>query len=102
MSFPCTECEYSTSHPDDLRKHVTKRHNNTSTVHNLPPKIAHHNPNIIEPDKNDQFLRDIEQQELTDMLSTQAGLGLSQMPSTPPPSPPQPPSLPPGNNNKPR
>ena len=44
-----------------------------------------------------QFLRDIEEQELSDMLNTEAGLGLSQMPSIPPPSSP-----PPVNNNDPR
>ena len=66
---------------------------------NLPPKIACHEqiPNIIKPTENEQLLRDIEQQELTDMLNTQAGLGLSQIPSTPPRSSP-----PPANNNDPR
>ena len=39
----------------------------------------------------------MEQQELTDMLNNQTGLGLSQMPHTPPPSSP-----PPVNNNDPR
>ena len=57
--------------------------------HNIPPKIA---------SKNEQFFSDIEEQVLTDMLNTQAGLGLSQMPSTlPPPSSP-----PPVSNNDPR
>ena len=64
-----------------------KRHNDIAPDHNIPPKIACHEPilNIIEPTENDQFLSDIEQQELTGMLNTQAGLGLSQMPSTPTP-----------------
>ena len=57
--------------------------------HNIPSKIAA---------ENEQFLSDIEEEVLTDMLNTQAGLGLSQMPSTlPPPSSP-----PPVSNNDPR
>ena len=72
MSFPCAECDYSTSRHDDLKKHMKKRHNNAPPFHNVPPKFAHHNPNIIEPNKNDQFqLTDIEQQELSDMLNNQ-------------------------------
>ena len=82
----------------NLNKHIKKRPN-TPLVHNVPPKIARREPipNIIEPTENDQLLRDIEQQELTDMLNIQTGLGLSQMPSAPPPSSP-----PPVNNNDPR
>ena len=74
-----------------------KRHNNTPATSNLPPKIARREPipNIIESSENEQ-LRDIEQQELTDILNTQTGLGLSQMPHTLPPS-----SSPPVNNSNP-
>ena len=64
----------------------------------IPPKIARQSTNIIEPAENEKFLSDIEQQELTDMLNTQVGFGLSQMPSTPPP----PSSPPPVNNIDPR
>ena len=72
----------------------------TASDHNIPPKIARHEPipNIIEPAENEKFLSDIEQQEHTDILNTQAGLGLSQIPSTPPP----PSSPPPVNNVDPR
>ena len=95
-SFSCTECDdHSTSRQDNLQKHLRKRHN-AALAHNKPPKIARKNTNIIEPAENEEFLRDIEQQELTDMLNTQAGLGLSQMPSTPPP-----PSSPPPVKNTP-
>ena len=98
-SFPCAECNYSTSRHNDLQKHIRKRRNHTPSVHNILPKIARREPipNIIEPTENDQLLRDIEQQELTDMLNTKAGLGLSQMASTTPSS-----SLPPVNNIDPR
>ena len=55
-------------------------------VHNIPPKIACNEPilNIIEPTENERFLSDREQEELTDMLNNQTGLGLSQVTSTPP------------------
>ena len=36
-------------------------------------------PNIIDPPTNDHLLTDIEQQEMNDMLSTQAGFGVTQM-----------------------
>ena len=96
-SFSCAECDYSTSRQDNLQKHIRKRHNAVPD-HNIPPKIACNEPipNIINPTENEQFLQDIQQQELTDMLNTQVGLDLSQMPSTPPP-PSSPP--PPVNNN---
>ena len=63
-----------------------KRHNNAVPAQILPPKIARRKPIpiIIKPTENDRFLRDIEPQELTDLLNTQTGLGLSQMPPTPP------------------
>ena len=66
---------------------MRKRHNDIPTAQIPPPKIACHEPiqNIIDPTENGQFLQDIEHQEQTDMLNTQVGLGLSQMPSTPPP-----------------
>ena len=72
----------------------------TASDHNIPPKIARHEPipNIIESAENEKFLSDMEQQEYTDILNTQAGLGLSQIPSTPPP----PSSPPPVNNIDPR
>ena len=62
-------------------KHVKRRHTNTPAAPNLPPKIAHLDPmpNIIDPPTNDYLLQDIEQQEMSDMLSTQAGFGVSQM-----------------------
>ena len=83
-SFSCTKCNYCTSRKHDLNHHM-KRHN-AAPAQILPPKIACREPipNIIEPTENDRFLRDIEQQELTDLLNTKTGLGLSQMPSTPP------------------
>ena len=58
-----------------------KRHNDIPTAHNIPPKIARHEPipNIIEPTENEQFLSDIQQQELTDMFSGQFGYELTQM-----------------------
>ena len=48
------------------------------------------------------FLQDIENQELTDILNTQAGIGLSQIPSTPSTSSPPPNSNNNNNNNEPR
>ena len=58
-----------------------KRHNDIPTAHHIPPKIAHHEPipNIIDPTENEQFFQDIQQQELTDMFSSQFGQGLTQM-----------------------
>ena len=90
------EFDYSSSCQDDLNKHIKKRHSDKPSVHNIPPKITRPEPipNIIEPTENDQLLKDIEQQELSDMLNTQDSLGLSQIPPTPPPSSP-----PPANNN---
>ena len=98
--FSCSECDYTTPRKSNFNRHL-KRHNVIAPDHNIPPKIAHNEPipNIIKPTENQQFLSDIEQEELTDMLNTQVGLGLSQMPSTPPP-PSSPP--PPVNNNDPR
>ena len=57
-----------------------KRHSNTAPVCDIPPKIARREPypNIVEPTENDQFLSDIEQQELTDMFSSQFGYGVTQ------------------------
>ena len=48
---------------------MKKRHNNTPPIYSVPPKVARHNTNIIEPTENDQFLRDTEQQELTDQCA---------------------------------
>ena len=91
----CSECDYLSSRKYDPKRHM-KRHTNTPTTLNLPHKIAHSEPipNITELTENEQLLRDMEQQELSDMLNTQAGIGLSQIPATPPPSSP-----PPVNNN---
>ena len=53
--------------------------------HNIPPKIAHYEPipNIIDPTKNEQFLQDIEQQKIQNMLkqNTQVGFGITQITS---------------------
>ena len=82
-SFSCTECDYSTSRQDNLQKHIRKRHNDIPTAHNIPPKIARHEPipNIIKPIENDEFLSDIEQQEMQDMFepNTQVGFGITQV-----------------------
>ena len=79
--FSCAECDYSTSHQDDLQKHLRKRHNDIPAIQILPPKIARHEPipNIINPTKNEQFLQDIEQQEIRNMLkqNTQVGFGIN-------------------------
>ena len=39
------------------------------------PKVARHNPNVIEPIESDQFLRYVDQQEPTDILNTEVGFG---------------------------
>ena len=59
---------------------MRKRHNDIPTAHNIPPKIARHEPipNIIDPTENDEFLSDIQQRELTDMFSSQFGYGVTQ------------------------
>ena len=58
-----------------------KRHNVTAPVYNVPPKIARLEPipNIVDPTENEQFLQDIQQQEMQDMFSSQFGHGLTQM-----------------------
>ena len=78
-SFSCTDCDYCTSRKHDLKRH-TKIHSNTAPVCDIPPKIACREPypNIVQPTENDQFLSDIEQQELTDMFSSQFGYGVTQ------------------------
>ena len=79
-SFSCTECDYFTSRKHDLKRHMRKRHNDIPTAQILPPKIAHHEPipNIIDPTVNEQFLQDIEHQEMQDMLerNTQVGFDI--------------------------
>ena len=77
--FSCRECNYTTPRKSSLNRHM-KRHNNIAPDHNIPPKIARHEPilNIIEPTKNEQLLSDIEKQELTDMFSSQFGYGVTQ------------------------
>ena len=69
-SFSCTECDYFTSRKHDLKRHMRKRHNDIPAAQILPPKIARHKPvpNIIDPTENEQFLQDIEQQEIQNML----------------------------------
>ena len=98
------ECDYSSSRQDNLNKHVKKRHSYAPSVHNIPPKIAHREPfpNIIEPPANDNLLQDIENQEFKDILNTQAGLGMSQIPPTPATSSPPPVNNNNDNNNDPR
>ena len=80
-SFPCNECDYSASPQHNLQKHQRKRHTDIPTAHNIPPKIACHEPiqTITEPTENDKFLSDIQQQELTDMFSSQFGYGVTQI-----------------------
>ena len=62
---------------------MRKRHNDIPTAQILPPKIARHEPipNIIKPTENDEFLSNIEQQEMQDMLerNTQVGFGITQI-----------------------
>ena len=85
-SFSCTECDYSTSRQDNLQKHLKKRHSDTPSVHNIPPKIARREPfpNVIDPPANDNLLQDLEQQEIQIMLerNTQVDFGIMQMTST--------------------
>ena len=81
--FSCSECEYRTPRKSSLNRHMRKRHNNVVPDHNIPPKIARHEPipNIIDPTENEQFLQDIEQQEMQNMLdrNTQVGFGITQI-----------------------
>ena len=58
-----------------------KRHNDIPAAQILPPEIARHepSPNIIDPTENDQLLQHIEHQELSDILSTQVGFGITQI-----------------------
>ena len=60
---------------------MRKRHNNAVPTQIVLPKIARHEPipNIIEPTENDEFLSDIQQQEPTDMFSSQFGYRVTQM-----------------------
>ena len=76
----CTQCDYTTLQKSNLKRHA-KRHSKTPLTSNLPPKITCREPilNIIEPTENDQFLRDIKEQELRDMLSSQVGFGVIQI-----------------------
>ena len=80
VMFSCSECDNTTPRKSSLNPHI-KRHNDTPTTSNFPPKITRHKPilNIIKPTENDQFLQDIEHQELSDMLSTQVGFGVMQI-----------------------
>ena len=70
-----------TSRQDNLQKHLKKRHSDTPSVHNIPPKTTHREPipNIIDPPTNDHLLQDIEHQELSDMINNQVGFGVTQM-----------------------
>ena len=60
---------------------MRKRHNDIPVTQIPPSKIARHEPiqNII--DQNEQFLQDIEQQEIQNMLeqNTQVGFGITQI-----------------------
>ena len=61
-----------------------KRHNDIPAAQILPPKVVRHEPipKSIDPTENEQFLQDIEHQELSDMLSTQVGFGITQITPT--------------------
>ena len=80
--FSCSECDYTTPRKSSLNRHM-KRHNNVVPDRYIPPKIARHEPipNIIDPTENEQFLRDIEQLEMQNMLerNTQVGFGITQI-----------------------
>ena len=62
---------------------MRKRHNDIPATQILPLKIARHEPipNIIDPTENEQFLQDIEQQEMQNVLeqNTQVGFGIMQI-----------------------
>ena len=79
------ECDYSSSRQDNLNKHIKKRHSYTSSVHNIPPKIALHEPiPNIEPPANYHLLEQLEYEEIQSMLeqNNQVGFGVTQMNST--------------------
>ena len=78
--FSCTQYDYTTPRKSNFNCHL-KRHNDIPVAQILPPEIAHHEPipNIIDPTKNEQLLQDIEHQELSDMLSSQVGFGVTQI-----------------------
>ena len=80
------ECDYSSSRQDNLNKHIKKRRSYAPSVHNIPPKIARHEPipNIIEPPANDHLLEQLENHEIQTSLeqNSQVGFGITQMTST--------------------
>ena len=80
--FSCSECDYTTPRKSNFNRHM-KRHNDIAPDHNIPPKIARHEPipNIIEPTENDEFLSDIHQQKMQDMFepNTQVGFGITRI-----------------------
>ena len=80
------ECDYSSSRQDNLNKHIKKRHSYAPSVHNIPPKIACHEPiipDIIEPPANDHLLEQLENHEIQSLLeqNSQVGFGITQMTS---------------------
>ena len=70
----------------NFNHHMRKRHNDLPATQILPPKIACHEPipNNIDPTKNEQFLQDIGQQEIQNMLEqdTQVRFGITQITPT--------------------
>ena len=80
--FSCSECDYTTPRKSNFNRHM-KRHNDIAPDHNIPPKIARHEPipNIIEPTENDEFLSDIQQKEIQDMFepNAQVGFGITRI-----------------------
>ena len=78
--FSCTECGHTTVRKHDLQR-LMKRHAKTPLTPNLPPRMVHRNPisNIIDPPTNDYLL---EHQEMKDILSNQARLGVTRMTPT--------------------
>ena len=66
-TFSCAECNYATPRKSSLNCHIMKRHANTHTGLNTPPKVTLHEPSIISPPPNDRLLDQ----------NTQRGFGLS-------------------------
>ena len=86
-SYNCTDCPYNTPLKSDLKCRM-KRHANTPTALNPPPKVTRFQPNIIYPpdDSPNQFLHEcvIESEERDEInrcfqQSDQIGWGVSQI-----------------------
>ena len=79
------DCDYSSSRQDNLNKHIKKKHSYAPSVHNIPPKIACHEPipNIIEPPADDHLLVQLENHEIQTSLeqNSQVSFGITQMTS---------------------